>query len=46
MTGVTIIEKERLSHVGPMPIGGGKYAHDIVDDRMKKAKDRVDWAMP
>jgi hypothetical protein len=23
VTGVTIIDKKRLSHVGPVPIGGG-----------------------
>ena len=45
VTGVTIIDKERLSHVGPVPIGGGNCARELVVDRMTKAKDRVDWAM-
>ena len=45
MTGVTIIDKERLSHVGPVPIGGGNYARGLVADRIEKARDRVDWAM-
>ena len=34
VTGVTILDKERLSHVGPVPIGGGHHAHELVDDRL------------
>lgn len=46
VTGVSILDKERLSGVGPVPIGGGYYAHDLAEHRLTKAKDRIEWAMP
>ena len=44
MTGVSIIDEGRLTAVGLVPIGGGHYAHELTADRMKKAKERVEWA--
>jgi nucleotide-binding universal stress UspA family protein len=45
VTGVSIIDEGRLTSVGPVPIGGGHYARELADDRMKKAKERVEWAV-
>jgi nucleotide-binding universal stress UspA family protein len=45
VTGVSILDKERLSDAGPVPLGGGQYAHELAEDRMNKARDRVEWAM-
>lgn len=45
VTGVSIIDERRLTNVGPVPIGGGHYAHDLAEDRLTKAKERVEWAV-
>ncbi len=45
VTGVSVIDEERLTYVGAVPIGGGYYAHRLAKDRMKKAKQRVEWAV-
>jgi len=45
VTGVSIIDKGRLTYVGPVPIGGGHYAHQLADDRMEKAKERCERAV-
>lgn len=44
VTGVSVIDKSRLSYVGPIPLGAGQYAHELADDRLEKAKERVEWA--
>ena len=38
VTGVTILDKERLSHVGPVPIGGGNYGRGLVADRIERRR--------
>jgi nucleotide-binding universal stress UspA family protein len=45
VTGVSILDRERLSDAGPVPLGGGQYAHELAEDRIKKAKARIEWAM-
>ncbi len=45
LTGVSIIDEQRLSRVGPVPIGGGRYAQELADDRLKKAQERADWGV-
>jgi len=45
LTGVSVIDENRLHRVGPVPIGGGAYATDLAEHRMAKAKDRVEWAV-
>lgn len=45
VTGVSIIDEGRMTYVGPVPIGGGHYAHELADDRMEKAKERGEWAV-
>ena len=45
VTGVSIIDEGRLTYSGPVPIGGGHYAHELANDRMEKAKERSDRAV-
>lgn len=45
VTGVSIIDEARLTYSGPVPIGGGHYAHELANDRMEKAKERGEWAV-
>jgi nucleotide-binding universal stress UspA family protein len=45
VTGVSIIDEGRLAYSGPVPIGGGHYAHELANDRMEKAKERGEWAV-
>ena len=45
VTGVSIIDERRLTNVGPVPIGGGHYAHELAEDRIKKAQERVEWGV-
>lgn len=45
VTGVSIIDEARLTYSGPVPIGGGHYAHELANDRMEKAKERSEWAV-
>ncbi|QDU29273.1 Universal stress protein family protein [Anatilimnocola aggregata] len=44
VTGVSIIDEGRLTYSGPVPIGGGHYAHELANDRLEKAKERGEWA--
>ena len=45
VTGVSIIDEGRLTYSGPVPIGGGHYAHELANDRLEKAKERGEWAV-
>jgi nucleotide-binding universal stress UspA family protein len=45
ITGVSIIDERRLTCIGPVPIGGGHYAHDVAEDRLKRANERAEWAV-
>jgi len=44
VTGVSVVDESRLSSVGPVPLGGGHYARELVEDRLAKAKNKVEWA--
>lgn len=44
VTGVSVIDAGRLTYAGPVPIGGGHYAHELASDRVEKAKARAEWA--
>jgi nucleotide-binding universal stress UspA family protein len=45
VTGASIIDEARLTYSGPVPIGGGHYAHELANDRMEKAKERSERAV-
>ena len=38
VTGVSIIDESRLRWTGPVPIGGGHFAHHLGDDRVEQAQ--------
>jgi len=38
VTGVSIIDESRLRWTGPVPIGGGHFAHHLGDDRVEQAR--------
>ncbi|MBM3272796.1 universal stress protein [Candidatus Kaiserbacteria bacterium] len=44
VTGVSIFDEGRLTYSGPIPIGGGHYAHELANDRVEKAKERGEWS--
>lgn len=41
VTGVSVIDEGRLRNAGPVPIGGGHYAHELAEVPMKTAQVRV-----
>jgi nucleotide-binding universal stress UspA family protein len=41
LTAVGVIDERRLSAVGPVPLGAGRYAHDIVQTRLRQAAGRL-----
>lgn len=45
LTGVSILDEQRLTSVGPVPIGGGQQARELAKDRLQKAKERIDWSV-
>ena len=45
LTGVSVIDEERLTNVGPVPIGGSAYAADLAEKRLEQAKSRAQFAM-
>lgn len=42
LTGVTIIDPDRLQDVGPVPLGGAAAAHDLALHRMAIAKEHTE----
>jgi nucleotide-binding universal stress UspA family protein len=42
LTGVTVVDLERLSDVGPVPIGGASRAHDLAEHRVAVTHERVE----
>ncbi len=40
VSGISIIDEDRLTSTGPVPIGGGHYAHELANDRMEKAREQ------
>jgi nucleotide-binding universal stress UspA family protein len=45
LTGVTIIDPNKLLDVGPIPIGGAKIAHELADHRMRLALEHIEQAI-
>lgn len=42
VTGVTLEDFARLSHVGPIPIGGGAAAHELAEHRIHITEERIE----
>ena len=42
VTGVTVVDVERLDDVGPVPIGGGAAAHALAEHRKAVTRERVE----
>jgi len=42
VTGVTVVDIERLSDVGPVPIGGASRAHDLAEHRVAVTQEHVE----
>jgi len=45
VTGVSVLDESRLSYVGPVPMRAAHYAHELAEDRVKKAKTCIEWAV-
>ncbi len=45
LTGVTVIDMERLQNVGPVPLGGSTYAKKMVQQRIAGTGERVEQAV-
>ena len=45
LTGITIVDLERLTRVGPVPVGGGKAARDLQEHRSRETRERVEKAL-
>ncbi len=42
ITGVTDVDLARLAQVGPVPIGGGAAAHELVEQRMALTQEHIE----
>ncbi|MBT4584569.1 MAG: universal stress protein [Phycisphaerae bacterium] len=42
LTGVTVIDPNRLQDVGPIPIGGAAAAHELAEHRMQLASEHIE----
>jgi len=45
LTGVTVIDTDRLQDVGPIPIGGAAIAHELAEHRVHLAKEHIEEAI-
>ena len=45
VTGVTDIDLAKVAHVGPVPMGGGAAAHDLMEHRLKLTEEQVERAI-
>lgn len=41
VTGVTLVDLGRLANVGPVPMGGGAAAHQIIEHRLAVTEERI-----
>jgi nucleotide-binding universal stress UspA family protein len=44
LTGISVLDEERLSRVGPLLGASASRARSVAESRISKAKDCVDWA--
>lgn len=42
LTGITIVDLEKLARVGPVPLGGAAYAHKLEDHRIRVTREQVE----
>lgn len=42
VTGVTVVDPERLADVGPVPLGGGAAAHTLAEHRLKTTQEHIE----
>jgi len=42
LTAITVVDVERLTSVGPVPLGGGASARELADYRVSQAKKRIE----
>jgi len=42
ITGVTVVDIERLTDVGPVPLGGASVAHSLSEHRVEVTRERVE----
>ncbi|MDA1180420.1 MAG: universal stress protein [Planctomycetota bacterium] len=40
LTAVSVLDENRLTRLGPVPIGAGSFAQDLAATRMAKAKEQ------
>lgn len=45
ITGVSVLDAERLSRVGPVPLGAGHFAKELAESRIEKAEERGEWSI-
>jgi nucleotide-binding universal stress UspA family protein len=45
LTGITVLDKERLGKVGPVPAGGGAYALRMAEKRIEQTQERINEAV-
>jgi nucleotide-binding universal stress UspA family protein len=45
LTGVTVVDTDRIQKVGPVPAGGGAYAQRMAKRRIAVTRERVDQAV-
>ncbi len=45
LTGVSVLDERRLTALGPVPLGGGHYAHELAEHRLKKGQELVEWSV-
>ena len=43
--GVSVIDYDRLSRVGPVPLGAGHYAKELREQRVEQARGRMEQAI-
>jgi nucleotide-binding universal stress UspA family protein len=45
VTGVTDVDLAKVANVGPVPMGGGAAAHDLMEHRLKLTEEQVERAI-
>lgn len=45
VTGVSVLDEERLTSAGPVPLGGSHYAHELAEHRLTEAEELVEWSI-